>query len=101
MVTIPDVLTFARKLKGESIETLGRPRRFLATVENDYLTVYPQESIGKGRLQLTNPKRMQPVLDRFNETGSFDLRDYNGLPNHKSYVLPVLKAALERGFLTR
>ena len=93
MPTIPlnDFLEFVRTREGKKNFTLTQHKEFTVRVVDDGLEFINS----KKNLKKQRRTRVQRVLDKFNETGSFADKDYRGTSFHRTYQLPLIRLYLQ------
>ncbi len=85
------LLTYAKTLEGQGLETIHRRRPFTIEVEGDNLVFI--NSKGKRRSQ--GGKFLQRLCDHFTNTNSLYPGAYRGMTKHASYTLALIKKYLE------
>ena len=91
-VTYEELLTAARRLDGETLETVTG-KRFTVGIYLD-CPFFTPESTGRGRSD--GRKAAERVVERFNRTGSLRPADYGDVTRNASYFIPLLEVAASR-----
>lgn len=86
-VKAEDLMAFAKTLKGETLQTLYRPKPFTVIVEDDLLIV--KTSTGKSR-RAYKDGAVKTICDRYSASDSLVPKEY-GEFWEKSYVLALIK----------
>lgn len=78
-------------LDGQVIHTLSRGRAFRISVLPDGISITPSSS---GKERRVPWQRIERVLARFNESGSYTPADFHDLTFDSSYILAALNRVL-------
>jgi hypothetical protein len=88
-VTYEELLAFARRNEGRTLETVtGRRFRLASYLDS---IVFVPESTGLGRTE--GRKGQERFMARYNETGNLRPRDYTGVSRDASYLVALVAAA--------
>jgi hypothetical protein len=94
-VTYEELLDFARRHEGRTLETVTGKRFRLGSYLDSI--VFVPESTGLGRTE--GRKGAERFVARYNDTGSLRPGDYAGVARDASYLVSLVVAATEdRGF---
>ena len=88
-----DFIRFCGTLLGRQIPTIGKRSYFTVLSVNADRTRYRTST---GRPRDTKRIRIQKVLDRYEETHYFKVKDYSDFTWASSYTLPLVKLYLEK-----
>ena len=84
--TYEQLVAFARKLSGETLQTRQRGKPFEVSVVAGAVEVTP----GSGMPRALSRKSVEEVLERFRESGSYSPGHYADVTFNASYVLTLI-----------
>ena len=88
-----DFISFCGALLGRQIPTIGKRSHFTVLSVNVDRIGY---KISTGNPRYTERVRIQKVLDRYEKTHSFKVKDYSDFTWASSYTLSLVKLYLEK-----
>lgn len=88
-----DFISFCETLLGREIPTIGKRSRFTVLSVNADRIGY---KISSGKSRYTERVRIQKVIDRYEETHSFKVKNYRDFTWASSYTLSLVELYLER-----
>lgn len=87
--TVEALFDFARSIKGQTIETMARGKKFTVNVVGTTLQYTPEESHAE---RPESQKNIACLLTELEETHSFQMSDYKKITFNASYDLALVKA---------